>query len=93
MAYLSSTDRARITAQIATKEAQLAAANAAYLDALTNAEVSSYKLDTGEGSQMVSRRNPTQLQKVINQLEAEIERLYRRLNGSGLCNMNLRRNR
>lgn len=91
MAYLSATTKARIEAQIATKTAQLEAINTAYLAALTNSEISTYKIDTGEGSEMVSRRNPAQLLVVINRLETEIDRLYRRLDGTGLCNMNLRR--
>lgn len=91
MSTLSSTERTRIQQQITLKESQLAAANTSYLSALQNAEAQSYKFDSGEGQQSVTRRRPSDIAHEINRLESEISRLYRRLDGTGLCNMNLRR--
>ena len=93
MAYLSATDRARIEAQIVTKTAQLDAANTALTAALANVEISSYKFESGEGSQSASRRKPAEIQESIRQLENQIDRLYNRLSGTGIVNMNLRRSR
>ena len=91
MSYLPSATVARINAQIATKEAQLAAANAAYTASLESSDTESYTLDTKEGKQSTTLRSPTVIKKQINELESDLDRLYRRLNGSGLVNMNLRR--
>lgn len=91
MSTLSSKERARIQTQITSKEAQLAVANDAYLSALKNAEAQSYKFDSGEGQQSVTRRRPKEIGEEVRRLEAEIDRLYRRLNGTGLHTMNLRR--
>jgi hypothetical protein len=91
MSYLSSAIRTRIEQQIATKTAQLDAANTAYTAALANSEIQTFTLDTGEGKQSSTRRNPKQLLEVIRLLESDLDRLYRRLNGGGIVNMNLRR--
>lgn len=91
MSCISSTERARIVAQITTKEAQLAALNTAYTAALTASEIKSYKFDTGEGSQSTTRRDPAELYSQIRQIEMQLDRLYRRLNGGGIVNLNMRR--
>lgn len=91
MAYLTSTLRARLQSQITAKEAQLAALNASYTAALENVEVSGYKLETGEGAQSASRRKPEEIYRSIRSLEADLDRLYRRLEGTGVVNFNLRR--
>jgi hypothetical protein len=91
MSYLHPTVRARINAQITTKELQLAAANTAYTAALENAEVQGYVFDSGEGKQATTRRKPAEIRKEITQLENEINALYARLSGTGVCTMNLRR--
>lgn len=91
MSTLSASDRTRIITKIAQKERQLVAANAAYESALGNAEAQSYKFDSGEGQQSVTRRRPSEIRKEIDALESQIGRLYRQLNGTGLVNMNLRR--
>lgn len=83
--------RDRIIERITAKEIQLAAANAAYDLAIGSSDVESYSLDTKEGKQATTLRSPTVLQKIIQQLENEIDRLYRKLDGGGIVNMNLRR--
>lgn len=93
MSCLPSAIRARIIASITTKEAQLIVANAAYDAALSSADVEGYELDTKEGRQRTSLRSPSVISKEIARLESELERLYRRLEGGGLVNLNLRRRR
>lgn len=86
---LTSTTRTEIENEIIAKEAQLALANTALSNALT--EIASYRLDTGEGSQQTKYRGLNELQMAVEMLEANIRSLYRRLNGTGIMNLNLRR--
>jgi hypothetical protein len=69
----------------------LVLAYAAYESALTDGDVSKYRLDTHEGEQETALRSPDVLLKQINSLEATLERLYRKLEGGGIVNMALRR--
>ena len=91
MATLSSPIRARLTATLAVKEQQLTLVQAAYTKALESGDTESYKFDSREGKQETVLRSPSVLSKEIRILEAEINRLYNRLDGTGLVNMNLRR--
>lgn len=93
MSCITSAERARIVAQINTKQAQLEAANAAYTAALSNVEIQTFRFDSGEGSQSTTRRKPAEISSEITRLESELNRLYRRLDGGGIVNMNLRRRR
>lgn len=93
MSYLDPSVQARLRAQITLKEAQLDAANTALSEALANSEIQSYKFSSGEGDQYASRRKPEDIQKSITILENAIERLYNRLGGKGIVNMNCRRRR
>jgi len=86
---LTTATRDAIRAEIVAKEAQLALANAALSAALT--EIASYRLDTGEGSQQTKYRGLEELQMAVDALESNIRSLYRRLNGTGIMNLNVRR--
>ena len=90
MSYLSSSEIARIEALIATKEAQLVLANATYEALLAN-DIESYQFDSNEGSQRARRVKISEMKDQIDSLEAEIERLGRRLKQGGLVNITLRR--
>jgi hypothetical protein len=83
--------RARIVARIARNEALLAEAETALSGTLT--PYREYRFDSGEGSQKTEYKDPRQLKDIIDSLEAQIEADYRRLNGTGIVNMNLRRKR
>jgi len=91
MAYLPPSQQARLQATLAVKEEQLSLAQAAYSKALESGDTESYLFDSREGKQSTTLRSPSVLSKEIRQLEADIDRLYRRLAGTGLVNMNLRR--
>lgn len=82
---------ARIQAQITAKEAALTSANAAYLAALEAGEAHSFMLDTGEGKQAVTHRDPAKLYEMVRLLERDLDRLYRRLNGGGVHTMRMQR--
>ena len=90
MAFLTVAQKKRIKKRIAAKEAALTALDAAYLEAST--EIKEYRFDSGEGSQRVAYRNLDDLRNQISALEAEIDALYRKLSGTGVVNMSLRRN-
>ena len=72
---------------------QLVALNAAYDAAVQNSEVKEYRFDSGEGSQRTERRSPQELWDLIEEMEAAQDRIYRKLYGQALVNMNLRRKR
>ena len=80
-----------IEAKIAAKEAQLSEYYTAILSAIPNSEISEYEFESGEGRQKVKRRAPSSIQSMISQLEAEIDFLYRQLNGYGLASFKGRR--
>lgn len=90
MSYLSTTERARIRALIDTKTAQLVIANATYTKLLAQ-DIEEYRFDSNEGSQRARRVKINDLKTQIDSLEAEIERLTRRLKSGGLVNVVLRR--
>lgn len=90
MTCISNTQRAEIIAAINKKGAQLAIAEAAY-ERLLARDTESYRFDSGEGSQQAKSRKISDLADQIDRLESQIAALYRKLNGSGIVNMNLRR--
>lgn len=91
MACILSSTRTRLIARIAKNEELLEKAETALSNALNH--IKEFRLDTGEGSQKTEYKDPRQLQQIIDSLESSIERDYRRLNGTGIVNMNLRRKR
>jgi uncharacterized protein Yka (UPF0111/DUF47 family) len=90
MPQLTSELRAAIEARIAVKEAQLDAANTTY-SSLLSQSIYSYKLDTSAADQWVQRQKISELQQAIESLESEIDLLYRRLNGTQVVSVRLRR--
>lgn len=91
MAYLVTSLITQINERITKKQTQLAAADLALDAAIT--EIESYKFDSGEGNQTTKYRKIEELQNLINSLEKQIESLQRRLSGTGIVNINLRRKR
>lgn len=91
MACLSTARRARVQARITKLEDLLDSAYEAYALSLADGDVSKYRLDTHEGEQETALRSPDVLLKQINSIEATLSRLYRKLEGGGIVNMNLRR--
>lgn len=91
MACLTSAQRTSLLAQKTTLEAQLALANTAYDEALAAMSVKSYRFDPGGATQQATRRDPKELQSIIDGIEARLDRVNSRLAGTGLMNMSLRR--
>lgn len=88
MGYI--TDRkARLQAQLVKVQAQLSA----LYDSMTEnaAQNKSYKFDSGEGSQSVTRRDLKEILDSIARLEATESHIINELNNMGLVNVNLRR--
>jgi hypothetical protein len=91
MGCLSPSQIAGIKAEISILDEQITAAQAAYLSSLGNAEIETYRFDSGDGSQRADRRNPATIRKEIEALKSSRARLSRELNGTSNVNMNLRR--
>jgi hypothetical protein len=89
MGYYSAARRTRIVAQIEKKIEQLDKANEALLEATTG--VQDYRFDSNEGSQRARRESPEKILKLIAYLEACIDSLSRKLDGTNLVKFNLRR--
>jgi hypothetical protein len=93
MTVLSATKRAELLAKKARLEELLEAALEAYEQALANPN-ERYRLDTAEGSHSETKRPLKDQQFAIEQIEAQIDRIDRRVNGPGLiCNLTVRRKR
>lgn len=92
MTCLSSTTRTRIIAQIDKLEAQLVTLETT-IDNSLESGIENYSFDSGEGKQATKYRSLDSLFKARDNLEAKLEKLYRRLNGGNIVNMNLRRRR
>ena len=91
MSRLNPVYRAKIIERIETKEAQLDTLNETYQEALETGKLEEFRFDSGEGSQRVMYRSIKELTDVIANLEAQINLLYRELNGGSMVVMNLRR--
>lgn len=90
MPCLSSSKRERILAQITTIDTALEAANTAFLNA-AGTEVKKYRFDSAEASQQAELRDLDEILDTIDRLEKRKESLIRKLNGTGVVNMNMRR--
>jgi len=92
MPCLTSTRRAALIIRLAKREASLVIAEATYDELLAN-PVESYRFDSTEGEQQTKRRKVADAKQQVDELESEIDSIRRRLNGTGVVNMNLRRSR
>jgi len=92
MACLGTTTRNKIKAKIARLKSQLESLENT-LDEAFEKGIESYSFDSGEGKQSTKYRSLEDLQKSRDKIEAELDYLYRRLNGGNIVNMNLRRRR
>lgn len=83
----------RILARINQIEAQLDAINLALTERLSEGKgyVASYALDTGHGKQQVSYTRVSDMTELQSTLNAELERLYRILNNTGVKTITMRR--
>ena len=90
MPCLSSSKRDRILSQITQIDTILTAANTAFL-AAAGTEVKKYRFDSAEASQQAELRDLDEMLDNIDRLEKRRDSLVRRLNGTGIVNMNLRR--
>jgi molecular chaperone GrpE (heat shock protein) len=76
--------------RLAKREASLVIAEASY-DELLASNVEMYRFDSTEGEQTTKRRKLQDIKDQADSLQAEIDNIRRRLNGTGIVNMNLRR--
>lgn len=91
MACLPSYLVSKYTADLERVQAQIKKANESLEAALENSEVEEYSFNSGEGTQRTKRRSIKELQSVLNDLESREAWLLRKLNGTSLVNLNLRR--
>ena len=90
---LQKSRRERIIKRIEVKEAQRDALEDALLNGATagGGYVLSYNFNSGEGSQQTQYRRYDEVKRMIDRLDSEIERLYRKIENTGLATINLRR--
>lgn len=93
MTCLSAARRAVIEAKIEELNALIDAADTALLSSITNSEVEEYRFDSGDSSQKAIRRDPNQIEKLIQNLTSRRDRLIRELTGTLNVVMNFRRRR
>lgn len=90
MPCLNTSKRAAILARITKLKTQLVIANDT-LDSGLSTDIREYRFDSGEGSQRVEYKTFKEMTAIVDWLESRIDYLTRKLNGTGLLNMNLRR--
>ena len=86
------TYKATLEDRLTDKQAQLELIVTA-ISELTPQNIEEYRLNTGEMAQWARRRKLQELFDAQTRLEAEIDALYRRLNGGGITSINMRRKR
>lgn len=84
--------RAELETRLAAKRAQLTLTQTALAELIPQ-NIEEYRLNTDVLAQWARRRKVSDLQKLQESLESEIDSIYRRLNGGGITTMNLRRKR
>lgn len=89
MSCITSDTRTYYTERLARLTTQLTALETAIDSGVLHVETIS--LDTGEGKQMTRYRSADQMYKAQERLEARIEYYNKKLDGTGLVNLNLRR--
>jgi uncharacterized membrane protein len=85
--------RRRLLAKKTKLEDQIDLLETAYESAIQNAEVESYKFDSGEGSQQTKRRSLEEISKELEKLERSLSWVLNELAGIGVMNVQLRRKR
>lgn len=88
MAFFTSSRQSSIRARITRKETSLTNLYVIY-DSLN--EDKEHRFDSGEGSQRTQFRDIDKVGEEIRKTEKELDALYRKLNGTGVVNINLRR--
>jgi len=86
-----SSTKTELKAKLAKKKASLIIAETTYDELLAGGN-ESYRFDSSEGSQSTKKRKLQEVKDQIDSLESEIEGICRRLNGSGLTRVSLKRN-
>jgi hypothetical protein len=91
MGCLSSSQVAAIKAEIVKLTALIDACYASLLTGIENAEIETYRFDSGEGSQRADRRNPQEINDLLDDLTSKRDRLARKLAGTSNVTINFRR--
>lgn len=89
MGYVS-TRKTRLQNQLTRVQARLENLYEIILE-MSETGVSSYAFDSGEGSQRTTRRSLTEIQDMIDRLEAQERHLINELNRMGIVSIRLRR--
>lgn len=79
-----------IRSKIAKKQAQLDKLELTY-DELIQSGTKKYRFDSGDGSQLAEKRSLSEIKSQMDEIEAEIDNLNRRLQRKGLTNVTLQR--
>ena len=93
MACISTSTRTSLLARKSTIEALITAAEAMLAKAseTDTGHVQSFRFDSGEGSQQTRYRSYEEMLKYLDGLYSRLDSITRRLNGTGIVAMNLRR--
>ncbi len=91
MPCLPSWLRTKYEADLTRVQADIAKIEVTINSALENGEVEEYRFDSTEGRQNARRRSVKELIDVLDGLENKEARILRKLNGTSLVNLNLRR--
>lgn len=85
--------RARIVRRIKTLETQLDEIDTAISQGLSEGKgyVAGYNFSDGHGTQQVTYRRISDLHRLQEELEAQLDRLHRKLDGTGLKSITMRR--